>query len=118
MSAADLYLCVDRRLDAIYDMDDATKVRTENGRILDIGKTIPTYDCVDCGVFAVGPALFTALAEVYAGRGDCSLSEGVKQLAARGRARVLDIGEAFWQDMDTPGALARAEQELARLGRK
>ena len=33
---ADLVLCVDRRLGEIYDMDDATKVRTEDVRIVDI----------------------------------------------------------------------------------
>jgi choline kinase len=110
--AADLVLCVDRRLDEIYDMDDATKVRTEDGRIVDIGKTIAGYDCVDCGVFAVGPALYDALAAERQRRGDCSLSDGVLVLAGRGRARVVDIGNAFWQDVDTAGAAQRAEAIL------
>ena len=110
---ADLFLCVDRRLDEIYDMDDATKVRTQDGRIVDIGKTIANYDCIDCGVFAVGPALLDALAAERQRRGDCSLSDGVRVLAERGRARVLDIGNAFWQDVDTLGAAQRAESILA-----
>jgi CDP-L-myo-inositol myo-inositolphosphotransferase len=116
--AADLTLCVDPRLDEIYDMDDATKVRSADGRIVDIGKTIADYDCVDTGVFAVTPALFEALEAVRAEKGDCSLSDGVKRLAAAGRARVLPVGDAFWQDVDTPGARERAERELFRKLRK
>jgi choline kinase len=118
MSAGDLFLCVDRRVDEVYDIDDATKVRTEDGRIVDIGKIIPTYDCIDCGVFAVGDALLDSLEAEKARRGDCSLSDGVKHLAASGRARVVDIGDAFWQDVDTPEAKVRAESELARLARE
>jgi choline kinase len=116
LSSADLYLCVDRRLADIYDPEDATKVRSRDGFIVEIGKTLADYDCVDCGVFAASPALFDELAAVRAERGDCSLSEGVKRLAERARARVLPIGEAFWQDVDTPGARERAEIELARRG--
>jgi choline kinase len=113
MSQADLVLCVDPRLDEIYDMDDATKVRTRAGMIVDIGKTIPRYDCVDCGVFAVGPALFDELGNALRERGDCSLSDGVARLAERQRARVVEIGPAsFWQDVDTPDAQLRAESVL------
>ena len=112
MSAADLYLCVDRRLDEIYDMDDATKVKTRDDAIVKIGKQLTDFDCIDTGVFAVAPRLVDMLAELEQQKGDFSFSEGVAALAARGRARVLDIGEAFWQDVDTPGALARAESIL------
>lgn len=116
LAAADLHLCVDRRVADVYDIDDATKVRTEGARIVDIGKQLTEYDCIDCGVFAVTPALFAALAEVKASRGDCSLSDGVRLLAERGRAHVVDIGDAFWQDVDTAEALARAEQKIAEYG--
>ena len=58
MSAADLQLCVDYRIDAIYDMDDATKVATVDGPFIGtISKALTQFDCVDCGVFAVSPAL-------------------------------------------------------------
>lgn len=112
LSAADLYLATDPRVDTILDIDDATKVRTENGRIVDIGKTIPTYDRIDCGVFCVTKRLLDELAAVRAERGDCSLTDGVKRLAAAGRARVADIGDRFWQDVDTPEDRAHAERLL------
>jgi 1L-myo-inositol 1-phosphate cytidylyltransferase len=112
MNAADLYLCVDRRVHDIYDLPDATKVETVNDHIVNIGKELTTFDCVDCGVFAVSTKLCRALEAVRAATGDCSLSSGVAELARLGRARVLDIGDAFWQDVDTQEALNRAEQIL------
>jgi len=114
MSAADLYLCVDRRVAEVYDIDDATKVVTRDGKIVEIGKQLREYDAIDCGVFAVAPALFDCLEEVRREKGDCSLSHGVERLAAAGRARVADIGDAFWQDVDTAGARERADRVLGR----
>jgi len=116
LAAADLYLAVDPRIGEVYDLDDATKIASDNGRIVDVGKTLASYDRVDTGVFAVGPALIRELRALRAERGDCVLSDGVRRLAARGRARCVDIGEAFWQDVDTPEARTRAEAVLrARL---
>jgi 1L-myo-inositol 1-phosphate cytidylyltransferase / CDP-L-myo-inositol myo-inositolphosphotransferase len=118
LAKADLYLCVDRRVGEVYDLEDATKVRTADDRIVDIGKALKDYDCIDCGVFAVSPALFDALERVQQEKGDCSLSEGVRALATNGAARVLDVGQAFWQDVDTPPARRRAEKELIASLRK
>ncbi len=114
MKAADLWLCVDRRVDEVFDIDDATKVATRDDKIVAIAKDLATYDCIDTGVFAVGQPLLDVLDELFGRSGDCSLSDGVRVLAARGRARVLDIGAAFWQDVDTPEARQIAETALAR----
>ncbi len=115
LSAADLYLATDPRVDTILDIDDATKVRTEGGAIVEIGKTLTTYDRIDCGVFAVTPALLDALTEARAAspNDDCSLSNGVQRLAARRRARVVDIGAEVWQDVDTPADREHAQQVIA-----
>ncbi|MEM9996872.1 MAG: NTP transferase domain-containing protein [Bacteroidota bacterium] len=106
-------LLVDRDVAGVFDLDDATKVRTDGTRLVAVGKQLDTYDCIDTGLFVCTPALFDALQAVYDGRGDASLSDGVQHFAATDRMRVLDIGDGFWQDVDTPEMLAEAERRLA-----
>jgi 1L-myo-inositol 1-phosphate cytidylyltransferase len=107
-------LLVDRRVDAVFDLDDATKVRTDGLRVLDIGKHLQTYDCIDTGVFVCTTGLLDALERVLARGGDASLSEGVAELARSGLMSVLDVGGGFWQDVDTPDMLAHAEARLRK----
>ena len=107
-------LLVDRKLDTIFDMDDATKVKSHDGRVVEIGKGLTDYDCVDCGVFVATTALMDAIETVYRANGDASLSDGVQALASAGRMHVVDIGDGFWQDVDTPEMLAHAEAALAK----
>ena len=107
-------LLVDRRIDQVFDLDDATKVATEGNLIRRIGKTLATYDAVDTGVFVCTQALTQALRDELSVRGDVSLSQGVQRLADRSRMHALDVGEGDWQDVDTPAMLAHAEAMLAR----
>ena len=109
-------LGVDRAIGRCFDIDDATKVRTESGSITDISKELPTYDALDTGVFRIGPALIDALDQVYTAQGDCSLSEGVRALASRGMFFACDVGDARWIDVDTPEALKEAERLLRLFG--
>ena len=106
-------LLVDRRVGEVFDLDDATKVRSEGDRLVAIGKQLADYDCIDVGVFVCSHGLLDALQGALDRRGDVSLSEGVAALAGRGRMAVLDIGDGFWQDVDTPEMLAHAERCLA-----
>jgi 1L-myo-inositol 1-phosphate cytidylyltransferase len=106
-------LAIDRRCDsALVDPDDATWVRTDgSGRILAIGKTIAPYDAVDCGAFLGTPELAEAIRGAIAQGQAGSLSEGVQRLADAGRAATMDVGEAWWLDVDDPRAHALAEAE-------
>lgn len=97
-------LAVDRKLESIFDMDDATKVRCTADYIVDIGKELTRYDAVDTGMFLCTPAIFTALEQASI-NGNCSLSDGMRLLAAKRKLRAFDIGDAIWQDVDTPAAL-------------
>jgi NDP-sugar pyrophosphorylase family protein len=59
-------------------------------------------------MFLCSPVLFDKL-ESATRDGNCSLSDGMRQLARERSLRALEIGEAHWQDVDTPEALAHAE---------
>lgn len=107
-------LAIDRKIASVFDLDDATKVRTRGDQIVAISKQLETYDAVDCGLFLCTPAIFSALGEVHGERGDCSLSQGMERLGQRGRFFTFDIGERWWQDVDTPNMLANAVAMLNR----
>ncbi len=106
-----LVLAVDRKLHSIYDMDDATKVRTENNRIVEISKNLTVFDAVDTGLFACTPAILRAIKKFSDSRynKDCTLSEGVHTLSKHGLALVHDIGDSLWQDVDTKNCAEHAE---------
>lgn len=111
----EIVLAVDRRLGEVFDMDDATKVRTNGARHgVAIGKALAVFDAVDTGVFLCQPCVFEAL-EAARVDGDCSISAGMQALADERRLRVHDIGDAFWQDVDDPAMYGHAEQNLWRL---
>ena len=106
----DAVLAIDRKLHRIFDIGDATKVLTQGtSTIHSIGKQLSTYDAVDCGLFACGKGALDALDKCKRLYGDCSLSDGMAQLAQAERLHAYDIGDRLWQDVDTPEMLAHAE---------
>jgi choline kinase len=109
-----LNVAVDRKLDAIFDLADAMKIKTKGDHVAAIGKELDDYDAIDTGLFVCSTDIFDYLerAKARSGGNDCSLAEGVREMAADGRVRVIDIGDAWWQDIDTPEMLAAAEKVL------
>ena len=106
-------LAVDRNLrNPLVDLDDVTKVQTEDGVLREISKGIGRYDAFDTGCFLCAPALFPALERAAAERGDTTLSGGIQILAQEGKVRTHDIGDAFWIDVDDSRAVKRAEKLL------
>ena len=112
--AGGVVLAVDHKLEAIYDLDDATKVVTREATLEDIGKNLAAYDAIDTGMFLCSEAIFHAMRQ-SASTGRESLSDGVAQLARARRVRTWDIGPAAWIDVDTPGAREEAER-MVRAG--
>ncbi|MCB2056894.1 MAG: NTP transferase domain-containing protein [Novosphingobium sp.] len=106
-------LAIDRRCDnPLVDPDDATWVRLDGrGFIAAIGKTIAPYDAVDCGAFLATPELADAIRAAIAEGKAGSLSEGMQKLADAGRAATMDVGQAWWLDVDDPRAHALAETQ-------
>ena len=104
-------LAIDTRVDSpLVDPDDATWVKLDaSHKITAIGKTIPAYDAVDCGAFLATSELAAAIAAAIAAGQSGSLSDGMQRLADAGRAATMDVGEAWWLDVDDPRAHALAE---------
>ena len=109
----EVILAVDRNIGAIFDIDDATKVRLEQDRIVEIGKMLRNYNALDTGMFLSSEALFGWL-EKAAVNGNCSLSDGLRLMAAEGKFKGFDIGDAHWQDVDTPAALTTSHRSSLR----
>jgi 1L-myo-inositol 1-phosphate cytidylyltransferase len=108
----ELTLAVDQKLDSIFDRDDAMKVQTREDRVVAIGKNLEDYDAIDTGVFVCSPEIFTYL-EKAKRDGDCSLADGVRLMSADGKVRAIDIGDAWWQDVDSVETLEHARKLIA-----
>lgn len=108
-------LVVDRNVDEVRDVHEATKVRLSNGRISAIGKGLTQYDAVDTGVFLCRPPLFDALREA-AISGEHTVGAAVDLLAQRGQMTWAPAGGLFWQDIDTPEDLDYARAHLSAAG--
>lgn len=105
-------LCVDRNLSGDhFDVEDVTKVYSEEDRVCRIGKELTEYNAVDTGVFLCTPVIFDALEKSIA-RGGYSLAAGNQILAEQGRLLTLDVTGAFWVDVDNEEALQKARQIL------
>lgn len=109
-------LAVDMAKQAIFDVDDATKVTIDGETIHEINKELVEWDGADTGVMYCTAGLFDALRQAAAD-GEHGLSDGLRRLAQSGKARVSDVTGSWWLDVDTPEALRMAEEFLAGSAR-
>jgi 1L-myo-inositol 1-phosphate cytidylyltransferase len=107
-----LNLAVDRKIDSIFDLDDAMKVQTKGDCVIAIGKDLADYDAIDTGLFVCPPEIFAYLERAKKNE-DCSLADSVRLMAADKKVRAIDIGDAWWQDVDTVEMLRHAEKHMA-----
>jgi choline kinase/phosphatidylglycerophosphate synthase len=120
LAQGEISLAVDRNIrNSLVDMGDVTRVKTEGGKINNIGKGLTDFNGFDTGIFVSTPAVFDALERCAEESGDTSLSGAVRVLAGEGRAKAADINGHFWVDVDDPAAVRKAENVLlADLGDK
>ncbi len=95
----------------LVDLNDVTRVLIDDHRLMGIGKGIEVYNAFDTGIFLCSPAVFTAVEESIRA-GDPSVSGAIRRLAVSGKAKVVDIQQSYWVDVDTPGDLKKAERVL------
>ena len=113
---ARLNLAIDRKIETIFDLDDAMKVQTSTDQVIEIGKELANFDAIDTGLFLCPNELFSYLRHAQKD-GDCSLADGVRLMAREGKVRAIDIGEAWWQDVDTPEMHTHAEAHFHEVAR-
>jgi len=110
----EVILVVDYNIDNNSQVDsvDATKVLVDNNReIMNIGKKIPHYNAFDTGIFLCSPSIFKALERSIL-KGDTSLSGGIQMMSKNGMVRTIDIGNAYWVDIDNERMFKEAEKML------
>lgn len=109
---AQAFLAIDRRLQAVYQLEEATKVWVDDeGIIRVLGKGIRDFNGVDCGCFCFSPAVLSELAgEVEQGWGN--LSQALSPVITRRGLRAFQIGDCFWLDVDEPADLEVAKKKL------
>ena len=108
-----LHVSVDRKINSIFDLADATKVQTDQANgISAIGKDLGEFNAIDTGLFLCPTTIFSYLKRAAAG-GDCGLTDAVRLMGIDRKVRCVDIGEGWWQDVDTPEMLQQAEKILA-----
>lgn len=90
-------------------LNEATKLEVRQGRVVNIGKGLETYNGLDTGLFVCSGAIFDALEE-SASKGDTTLSGGIRILGSRGRVKAVDMGDALWFDIDDDASFKRAEK--------
>lgn len=104
---------VDSAPSADLDLDDATKVQLERGRVAAIGKGLHAWDAIDAGCFVLTPAVFDALRRVPSTEAR-TVSSGMRQLVAQRMLGAVDVRGAEWVDVDTPADRAIAERLIGR----
>jgi choline kinase len=108
-----LNVAVDRKLDSIFDLEDAMKVQTQGNRVIGIGKDLRDYNAIDTGLLVCPLEIFDYL-ERSKRNGDCSLADGVRRMAGDNKVCAIDIGQGWWQDIDTPKMFQHAEEEMTK----
>jgi choline kinase len=107
-------LCTDPDITGNFDIDDATKVCTENGVIKDIGKELSAYNEIDMGLF-VFPAGYAQKIALAIEGGATSISEILMYNREREDFHTALIPGAVWYDVDTPEVYAEAERHLSAI---
>lgn len=91
------------------EVGEATKVKVEKDRVVEIGKSLNDWDAVDTGFFVVDEGIFDITSELEEEKnGDYSLSEVI----GRARLEITFLDGLPWVDVDTQSDLKLARKML------
>lgn len=103
-------LVVDSQPNNVLGLEEATKVKVENGKIVAMGKNLDDFNGVDTGMFLCSPTLFDALKSVK--KENRTLTDGMKILIKAGKLKSFKVKNRFWIDIDTPLDFNSAKEAL------
>ncbi len=92
------------------DKKEATKVYHEDGRIVDIGKSIEEFNGFDTGFFILDGSIFKYAEELENEKNKIKMSEIVK----RANLECTPVSGYFWMDVDTFYDLKKARKFLIK----
>ncbi|MFP6625679.1 MAG: NTP transferase domain-containing protein [Deltaproteobacteria bacterium] len=104
-------LAVNHDAENVFDLPDLTKVEVCEERITAIGKDLTSWNAGDTGLFYCSSSLFEGLARAHK-RDKFSLTDGIKECAAQGCVRAIDVTGKLWLDVDTPEAFQEATRRI------
>jgi CDP-L-myo-inositol myo-inositolphosphotransferase len=94
-------LLVERNLSNVFDIQDATKVMVNRGRVAKIGKRIRNYNGVDAGLFLLDRRIFDFLKRSVE-KGKDSLTAGIKLMINESVLNACPMPEdVYWIDVDS-----------------
>lgn len=90
--------------------DEATLANVQDGRVVDLGKSIPAWNALDTGLFWCTPRVFDAMTPSMR---DGEAGAVFAVLARAGELDAVDVSGCRWMDIDTVEDLRRADELLA-----
>jgi choline kinase len=97
-------LLVDRRVDKIFDVNDATKVIVQKNKIKQIGKNLRNFNGIDCGIFRLNGRYFDSMRKQLT-MGNESISSAIDGLIENDDMFAVFMEDhEDWIDIDTPQA--------------
>lgn len=106
-------LATDSNIDSIFDVQEATKVYLDNSLIINIGKDLPDYNAIDTGMFRFTRSIFDALEKSFA-KNKYKIQDAIEYLIQYELMHGIDIGNKFWQDIDTQKDLQIVKNRLSK----
>ncbi len=97
----------------VYDEEEATKVKVDDGHVIDIGKNLKEYDFFDTGFFYCKKEIFTYIERIIKDKYKITISDIIIELS-KDKKVGYEIVEEVWFDIDTRNDLKYAEKFLER----
>ena len=101
-------LFVDPHIQQIFDLDDATKVLHEEGKLQELGKTLTHYNALDTGWFILDTQMLDISSALAKHQRQFGVSSVIDAYQKHLRFHCESIDQGRWQDVDNPAMFEAA----------